>query len=226
MESISTRRVFEPDFRALRSKHFGSDCPPLHRREIVHRKGRFVCLNDLSARRAWGDDFLAFVRRHSYITITATLDRVEWREKHGESADEYQICLFNILERYFYFLRDCNSHGDIVAEARNEPENQNLRDAYRMFWLHGPYDISAADIQSRFCSRKIHIKPKTKDIPGLQFVDLIASALKRSHLHDQHRLPIDDFSDFQRQLLRYLWSHKMYRSDRGIRHGYGLKFRP
>lgn len=226
LECIYTRRVFEMDFRALRTKHFGPACPPLHRREIVHRKGPYAVLNNLGQRRAWGDDFLAFTRRHPFICISVCLDRVAWRERHGDAFDPYQICLFNILERYFYFLRDCDCIGDVFAEARNSTENDKLREAFRAFWEHGPYDIPAASIQERFCSKKIHLKPKTKDIPGLQFVDLIASAMKRSLLYEREVLPLDDFSEFQRKLLRYLWTHKTYRSDKGKMQGYGLKWRP
>lgn len=226
MECVYTRRVFEPDFFQMRTNHFGENCPPLHRREITHRKGTFECLNDLGKRRAWGDDFLSFTRRHPFCVICVTLDRVAWRERHGDSFDPYHICMFNILERYFYFLKDCDCIGDVYAEARNPSEDQKLREAYKSFWRHGPYDIPSEAIQKRFCSRKIHLKDKKRDIPALQYVDLIASAMKRSLLFDQGVLPIDDFSKFQRKLLRYLWAHKTYRSDKGQRPGFGLKWRP
>lgn len=226
MECRYTRHVFEPDFHEVRRHHFGDDCPPLHRREIVHRKGRYSSLENLANRRAWGDAFLSFTRRHSFTAITVCLDRIAWRAKYGDKEDPYQVCIFNILERYFYFLRDCDCIGDVYAESRNRTDDQALRDAYRTFWMHGPYDIPAAYIQARFCSRKIHLKPKSKDIPGLQYVDLIASAMKRSILHHHGVIPIGDFTHFQRNLLRYLWAHKVYRSDRGNREGYGIKFRP
>jgi len=226
LECVYTRRVFEPDFRQIRTNHFGANCPPLHRREITHRKGMFACLNDLGKRRAWGDDFLSFTRRHPYIVISVTLDRVVWHARHGDKFDPYHICMFNILERYYYFLKDSDCVGDVYAEARNRAENEKLREAYKSFWTHGPYAIPAASIQRRFCSKKIHLKEKSRDIPGLQYVDLIASAMKRSQLFEQGILPIDDFSEFQRKLLRYLWSHKTYRSDKGNLFGYGLKWRP
>lgn len=226
MECTYVRQVFEPDFKTMVVNHFGEDCGPLHRRELVHKQGRFAVLSDDSKRRAWGDDFLSFSRRHYFSSLTVCLDRVEYTRKYGRKFDPYEKCMEEILTEYFNFLKSCDCVGDVYAEARNIKADESVRKAYKQFYEHGPFEVANLEIRERLSSKKIHIKPKSKNIPGLQFVDLLASALKRSVLFRGERLKINDFSQFQRHLLRYLWSHKVMRHDKGPTGGTGIIWLP
>lgn len=221
---------FRPDFDRLRVKHFGSPPPILHRRKLVHAFPPFEHLkNDQKARNSWGNDFLCFLRKHPFVLFTVTLDRVAWRNKYPRlDLDPYHIITFNMLERYFYFLRAVDASGDVFIESRDQGgrRDKKLSAEYRKFYTDGPYDISAADIQSRFCSQKLKIFSKSKDIAGLQLADLLAKPCMEASLVRAGHKDLSGLSEHKRSILRILQTHRWYRSDFRKITGYGMVFRP
>jgi hypothetical protein len=61
--------------------HYDPDEPPvvLHRKDIVHTIGPFWRLQNDTRRRAFDQDLLEFLARHSYLVIGVVIDKVAHR---------------------------------------------------------------------------------------------------------------------------------------------------
>lgn len=222
--------ILRPDIDALKIKHFGTRSLILHRRKIVHGYPPFEHIKaDKRSRDAWGNDFVAMLRRIPFIFFTVTLDRLKWREKYPNlEEDPYHVVMFNLLERYFYFLRDADAVGNVMIESRDQggPRDKRLKEAYVDFYTKGPWDISGASIQQRLTSKELSVVPKRKNIAGLQLADMLAHPALKGMLVRHKRLQVSDVSDYQRTIIRILEAHRYYRSDKGEKRGYGQKMRP
>jgi hypothetical protein len=185
----------------------------------------FEALKDPDKRAAWGRDCLTFLQQHDFTVITVTIDKMEFYRAHPQWNDHpYHLCMFDLLERYFYFLHKKNARGDVIAEGRSKPADELLRQAFRKFYDEGARFISADKIQNAFACKKLKVLLKSSDCIGLQIADMLArpSFLAcKVWYRDEWGL-----SDFTRVIARILEKSKYYRSRAGQKHGFGRVWRP
>jgi len=173
-------RVVVPRIESLR-KPFYSDYdlrPPLHLTDIMSAKNDFSALAEPAVRERFNRDFLSLLGDVDYKIVTVVIDKNRHQDKYVTPAHPYHYSLACMLERYVKFLKQANSKGDVMVEARGKKEDQLIREVYEEFYQKGTYFAKSEDIQARLTSGKIKLKTKSYLIHGLEFADLIALSSK------------------------------------------------
>ena len=220
--------TFEPGFRVLRKKHFGllrhGKPPILHLRKIKKAEGHFAALINAERREAWQRDCLSMYKRAKYHVVTVSVDKIAFYYHHQNwDGDVYGLLVGNAIERFFYFLRGRGT-GDVMAEAINGDCDKRLRELYTGFYETGTEHISSDRLQSVLSTREIKIKPKNKDIDGLQFADLLASTSFNHCRRIYANGP--DYDPFAMSVAEVLEQEKFYRDPSGNPNRYGRVWRP
>ncbi len=221
--------TFVPNFRDLRSKHFGlnkNNKPPvLQRRAILGKEGKFSALDNTNNKRKWDADCLQMYRQHNYHVITVCIDKVAFYFRYPKWREEiYLLLIQNALERYYYFLKSRKGVGDVMAEAIGLKPDRALSARYERVYQNGTLDLKAAELQSVLTSKEIKIKPKKDDIAGLQLADLLA---KPSFDHCRSiYADVPAPRGFVSSICAIMEDEKYYRQTNGQIDGYGRIWRP
>ena len=227
LETEYYRTIFQPEMERLKQKHFphNPDEPViLHREDIINRKGPFWRLRDKNKEKDFNEDFLQFVKEQDYRIITVVIDKKTHIERHGEVAyHPYHYCLAVLLERYCGFLNFYDAQGDVLAERRGGTEDKQLKVAYKGLFNGGTRYRGIGFFQKALTSSEIKLKPKWKNIAGLQLSDLLAYPSKQEILVEEQR--IDDPGDnFGKQIchnIQVKYNKQVYE---GRIKGYGKIF--
>lgn len=225
------RLRFEPGFDALRKRHFGprvdGSLPILHLRKMKNPnpQGPFAPLLDSEKRRLWERDCLRMYRIADYNAIAVCVDKIAFYAAHPNwTGSIYEMLVGNAIERYFYFLRSKGT-GDVMAEATNGPLDKVLKDMYAKFYEHGTDHIKPEKLRPVLTSKEIKIKPKSENIAGLQFADMLASTCF-SHCKRLHSGG-PDYDPFSMTVAEIIEESKFYRHPKtGDPKGYGRIWRP
>lgn len=226
------RQTFEPGFDSLRERHFGRGAnghlPILHLRKMKNpsQHGPFAALSNNEYRERWEKDCFSMYQRAQYTVVSVCIDKVAFYAANPSwERSIYELLVGNAIERFFYFLRAHNATGDVMAEATNSSLDRQLKDLYLGFYNNGTQHISAQSLQNRLSSREIKIKPKSENVQGLQFSDLLASTCF-SHCK---RIYADgpEYDEFAMKVANLMENEKFYRHPTsGNPHGYGRIWRP
>jgi hypothetical protein len=84
-----------------------------------------------------------------------------------------------LMQRYCAFLNHVNRTGDVMAESRGRTENELLAGAYQHTYAHGDMFHRADWYRRVLTSNQVKLKPKDKNISGLQLADVLAHPLKQ-----------------------------------------------
>uniref|UniRef100_A0A7V3ZID5 DUF3800 domain-containing protein n=1 Tax=Dictyoglomus thermophilum TaxID=14 RepID=A0A7V3ZID5_DICTH len=219
---------FYPTLENLKRKHFNShpdDPVILHRKEIIQNKGRFSILKEPQKREAFDRDLLQFLREMEYVIILIVMDKKAHLEKYRDLAfHPYNFSLAIMLERYFFFLKDCNARGDVMIEGRQKKEDEELKEAYRKIYSEGTKQVKDLEFQRVLTSKEIKIKNKTHNIAGLQICDILAYPLKKCFLIEKGLLEEISKDEFNYKIYKTV-EDKFYSKD-GKVEGYGKKIFP
>lgn len=223
------RTTFEPSFNRLKARHFGlrqnGETYGLHLRRMKKAETPFDCLANDCCRERWEADCFSMYSRASYSVITVCVDKVAFYAAHPNwNRGIYELLVGNAIERYFYFLRNKGSQGDVLTEACNPELDKQIDELYTKFYNNGTEHINRILLQNRLSSNKIKIKPKAANVAGLQLADLLAatcfSHCKRIYING------GDFDPFAMKVADLIESEKFYRDSSGNPHRYGRVWRP
>ena len=224
------RTTFHPQLELLKQKHFpyNPDEPIiLHRKEIINRSGSFWRLRDKEKDAAFTEDLFQFLKDQKYCIITVVVDKNSHVRRHGTTAyNPYHYCLMVMMERYCGYLKFHNVRGDVLAESRGATEDRLLKAAYQHIYDNGTFYRDSDFFQSTLTSHEIKLKPKTKNIAGLQIADLIAYPSKQEILINYDRCsdyPEDSFEVKFCKCISNKYNQQVYQ---GIVTGYGKIFIP
>lgn len=224
------RTTFHPQFELLKQKHFphNPDEPVIfHRKEIINRNGSFWRLRDEEKDNAFTEDLLTFLKEQKYTVITAVIDKNSHVRRYGKTAyNPYHYCLMLMMERYCGYLKFQNGKGDVLAESRGKAEDRLLKAVYKNIFNNGTYYRDSEFFQKTLTSKEIKLKPKTKNIAGLQVADLIAYPSKQEILvyYDRCNKNIEDkFGEKICECIQFKYNTQVYE---GRRIGYGWIFLP
>ena len=215
----------------LKLKHFGAKEIILHRRELVSAKPPFEALLDPDARKRFDDDFLKIVNNTKYYVISVAIDKKALVDKYGilHARDPYALALEFLLQRYLYWLQEWHSkyektyghiYGDVMAEARGKGEDRITKQTYIEIYNGRGYN-PLHDVHDFFSSKEITLKPKSANIAGLQFVDLLAHPARRYILMKNDLAPDIKSSSYEQKIVDILVESKFRRDEKDIIEGTG-----
>ena len=209
------REIFEHD----------PDSPIIfHRKELSNRGWPFIALRDPKTELRFNEKMLSLLAGLEYRVFTAVIDKQAHLNLYNVwHKNPYHYCLEVLLERYVLVLRDINSTGDVMAEARGRKFDMQLEKNYTRLYENGNNHISGAIFQKHLTSRNLKMRRKDCNIAGLQFADLIAhpSARYARSIYAGGVAPIN----FPGKIIEILIENKYHRF-RGKINGSGIKWLP
>jgi hypothetical protein len=182
IESDYYRTVLHKLFEDLKQTNFphNPDEPLIvHRDDIIKRKWEFKVLNDPSKNALWESSLIDFIRTAQFQIITIVIDKKNHISYYGVKAHHpYHRCMELMLERYRGFLHSTCGLGDVMVESRGGTEDMLLKRKYRSIYNNGTAWIPEEEFKKALTSKELKVKPKEKNITGLQIADLLAHESK------------------------------------------------
>jgi len=110
-----------------------------------------------------------------------------------------------------------------MAESRGGTEDLKLKSAYQKLYKQGTSQRDLEFFQRALTSSEVKIKPKSANIAGLQFSDLLAHPSKQEILIEERRIdePTDNFGKQICQCIQAKYNQQVYQ---GRIKGYGKVF--
>jgi hypothetical protein len=229
---ISDHPQLTSDLNTIKIKYFGSPDIILHRREIISACPPFSALSDPAIRENFNQDILCLIEKTDFRIISVLIDKKVLFDMFGFKAqDPYALALEYLMQRYQYWLQDyCKNksmcYGDILAESRGGSEDITTKNTYQQIYEGKGYNpLKDADIYYSSC--EIKLKPKKKNIAGLQFVDLLAHPARRYILTRYNLATNLKQSSYEQRIVDILVKSKFRRNkiSKSI-DGYGIAIYP
>lgn len=188
-------------------------------------RGSFGRLTYPVARASWEAGCISMFRRASYWVISAGVGKIAFYHRHPDwTGSIYELLVETAIERYVAFLKDRGA-GDVVAEATNSSLDDDLRRLYRRLYSQGAQREPSDALRRLLTSSEMKIKPKHKNIVGLQMADLLASTC----FNHMKRIYVDgpDFGPFAMRVADLIEDEKFLRCPQtGEPDGFGRIWRP
>ena len=211
--------VLTHELNNLKLRFFHSTEIILHRREIISAKGPFECLVDPDVRDRFNKDVLDIILKTRFRVISIVIDKLALVEKYGilNAKDPYSLALEYLMQRYQYWMQAyAQRHwinepfGDILAEARGGGEDRLTKLTYEEIYK-GRGHNQLKNAEQYYTSSQIKLKPKSANIAGLQFVDLISHPARRYILISNGFGQDFKTSSFEGEIVEILVKHKFRR---------------
>lgn len=157
-------RSLRDQLKRLKQDHFPYDPDRpliLVRNRIVNREWPFGLLRDPIRNNEWEKNLLNFLRLSEFRLATVIVNKRVHCERHGEFAyDPYDWCMEILVEKYCKFLTARKAVGDAMAESRNKPSNEQLKQAYARVWQNGTHYLTASAVQAALTTKQLKIEQK------------------------------------------------------------------
>lgn len=229
VEANHMLNVIQPEMGRIKRKYFQTDpdIPVIfHRKELVNKRPPFSTLRDPKVEAEFNGELLDALERWQYKAVTVVIDKKALIEQYVVLVyHPYHYCMEVLLERYFRILEAGGNRGDVMVEHRNRREDAKLENSFRRLYDFGTDYVSGERFQTFLTSRNLKIKPKEKNIAGLQLADLIAHPSRREILLE-NKLIDDPRRIFGDEICEILRASKYHRSSQGRIRGYGKKLLP
>lgn len=147
----------------------------LHEHEIRKPKGPFTILFDADVRERFMGDLSRIIADAPFQIIATYIRKDEFRKKHGDAENLYNVAVRSCLKRLYGFLEDAGQERcvtDVIFERRGKKEDNELELEFRRVCDEEnprgaplPFSIVLASKQINSC--------------GLQLADLIARPIGR-----------------------------------------------
>lgn len=182
IESNYYKDIFHPMLYSFKAKFIPGypddpqgDALCLHRKDIIKKQNGFEFLNDETIHIAFDQELMGIVQNSEYRVVSVVIDKLAHLNTYGTFHNHpYYYCLNVLLERYLLFLETVRGKGDVLIEARDKKKDKELKRIFENTYLHGTSYIRSERFQQALSSQTIKIKPKEKDIYGLQLADIVA----------------------------------------------------
>ncbi len=218
--------MFQARLELLKAKYFKHDPDEpviLHRTDLINKRGVFHVLHDPEQEQQFNQELIQLIRDTHFRLIAVVIDKQSHQNRYGPFAwHPYHYCLTTLLERYCGYLNHFNRCGDVLAESRGGSEDLQLKEAYKRIYGAGTIQREAAWFQRALTSHEIKLKPKSKNVAGLQLADLIAHPVKQEILVERGVIGLKpSFGQQICQALAPKYNRHVYS---GEVEGYGKKF--
>ncbi|MBL4717580.1 MAG: DUF3800 domain-containing protein [Erythrobacter sp.] len=196
----------------------------LHRSEMGGKKGLGRVLTARGNRAEFEDAFIEFLTQAEITVITVTLDRVGFYYKHeGWTGEPYEMCAYNMFERYCLFLHHRKAQGKVTVEGRNPTEDDKFKAGFQSLCDSGNRFMGSARIRRLLGHTPIAVAGKHEDIMGVQIADFLCQPLLEASIKRFRGKGGTD--DFNKRMMHAVWP-KLYKSRIGRINGAGLVWRP
>lgn len=175
---------------ALKKKYWPNDFEPiiLHTDDIKKASGKFSILRNPETRKEFDKDLLEILSEMQFTIICVVLDKLAQKNKYTTCYDPYNFSLEVMLERYCGYLKNVvRSQGDVMCEARNPNLDKKVKKRYIEIFRKGNDKRPKEFFQGSLTSDQIKIKPKIKNIAGLQISDMVGYPIKQKILFEKNR---------------------------------------
>lgn len=174
-----------------------------HRKDMMHARGPFWPLRDVSVRRRFDARLLALIDGANFWAVAIAIDKGACREvSHWRMRHPYHVGLMLLMQRYCRRLQAFGNVGDILVEARgrsrNKGENKLLCEAYAHIWKQGSLFLPSDMVQGTL-GPELLLETKEANLAGLQLADILAHPGMRESLRE-HGVPVNDLPPVTRQL--------------------------
>ncbi|MBM3887844.1 MAG: DUF3800 domain-containing protein [Verrucomicrobia bacterium] len=216
-------RRFQERWEAMKRSFFRGDPDEpivLHRKELMARSGIFGVLEDEAKRAEFDAAFLEIVRATPFVGLIVVIDKASHLGQYSDPVNPYHFCLVALLQRYCFWLG--SRRGDVMGESRGKVEDQQLKAAYEALYAGGDWHNDADFYQARLTSREIKLRPKHKNIAGLQLADLLAHPCKHRCLINHGVVGVTE-SPFGKQVADLYWQ-KLRKRRNGVTKEWGEIF--
>jgi hypothetical protein len=214
-------------FDTIRSDHFGhTPLRPIvmHRVKLNSGRGIYENLRDENARIAWESDFVGLLGLADYSVISVTLDKVAFYYHHPKWVGEpYDLCAFNMIERFCLFLRHKKAIGTVHLEAINPKPDQLFKEAFARFSTEGSRYFGKSEARHLLGHSPANLWQKNDDVIGCQLADFLCQPMLEASIA-RYVGPIKT-SDWHKKIVTWSWS-KLYRGKHNKIDGCGLVWRP
>lgn len=221
------KEILTPELENLKSSFFNShpDEPIIfHRKELVNKKFPFNRLKNPEIEISFNENLIQKLSAWEYTIITVIIDKHEHKQQYNVwRYDPYHYCLAIILERYYKFLTDISSVGDVMIESRGGNEDKKLRKSFLKIYNEGTNFISSENFHKVLTSKELKVKPKSANISGLQIADLIAYPSRRFGFYI-FEISQDNRKTFNDKVIDAI--KEKYFNKKGWIKGYGIKLLP
>jgi len=171
-DDVITRRLAE-----YKRRLFGQTDLILHTADIVRRQGPFRKLTEKAFRDQFYRETNALMKALEYKVVACAIRKDQHLDQYGLVAmDPYLLSLRILVERFAFEVGETQT-GQIIAEARDETLNNELRLAWIDIRTRGTEFVSPAEVRARIT--ELHLREKTQNIAGLQLADLLVSPIGR-----------------------------------------------
>jgi len=222
------REALHPLFEDMKRRYFAShpDDPVIfHRKELCNQRAPFEALADRGVREEFDRELMGLIGDGEYTVITVVIDKLEHLSRYEFwQEDPYHYCLKVMLERYTLWLRGHDLRGDVMAESRGGKEDRRLKLEYTRIFRSGTENIPHTRFLERLTSSQLKVRPKSANVAGLQFADLIAHPSHVSTKARRHGKPLPD--NYGGRVAAILEATKYRRGYQGRIWGYGRKWLP
>ncbi len=221
------REEFVPTLESFKRDFFDPDEQViLHAKDIIQRRVAFHILRSKDIAARFDAGLIDIISNADYRVINVVIDKKSHIERYGESAwHPYHYCLLVLLERYCLFLSKHRARGDVMAESRGKTEDNELKKAYKRVYEDGTRFKSDKFFQQYLTSKEIKIKPKEKNVAGLQLADILANPLRKYTLIRNGEMSEPEYSDrFWVRIVEAVKPKLDCREGDGCVDGYGLVF--
>jgi hypothetical protein len=220
-------RILHKDIENLKKKYLGShpdDPIILHRKDMINRRYPFQALKDENVEDKFNTELLALFEKWEFTIISVLIDKKEHENKYSTwKFDPYHYCMEIIIERYYRFLLDRQSIGDVMFESRGGKEDTRLKRSFSTIYEKGTNYINGEEFNKIFSSKELKVKPKSANISGLQVADLLAFP-SRKFIFDYYGLNQSDKVTFNDNIIEII-KPKYFKRGNKIE-GYGFKILP
>jgi hypothetical protein len=215
---------FQEAWEAMKRRFFkGDPDEPIiaHRKEIMSRSGPFSPLGSPAILGKFNAAFLSLVGATPFVGLVVVIDKPAHLGRYSNPLNPYHYCLVALLQRYCFWLGQRT--GDVMGESRGTMEDERLKAAYLALYEGGDWHNRADFYQARLTSKEIKLKPKPKNIAGLQLADLLAHPAKQRCLL-RNGISTQE-GEFGQQVADALWK-KLYHCSDGKTEGWGEVYIP
>lgn len=202
-----------PIMDGIKYKYWNHRNVIFHSVDIRKQRGVFNVLRDAETRNNFMNDVSAFVSSLDYKIIAAGIHKSDHSRTYVTPGNPYGLTLEFIMERLYYYFRSSANKCLLIAESREEADNQRLYQVFERLMQNGNENLRSHQFQN--CITDLKFVPKVHNENGSQLTDLIVYPVARKIISRAQ-----GYQSYQ------AIKSKFYSKPNGDFWGYGLKAFP
>lgn len=201
---------------AFKIHHFKSKNIILHSREIRKCEAPFNILMNPKTKKTFYKDLDNLISSLKFTTLASVIIKNKLCSKYSDPTNPYSLSLQFIMERFLYYLEECDDVGYFSVESRDPKSNTNLLNTFTEIINNGSGSGAHYIAPERFQKRiqKMDFVTKKQNQNGHQIADLVAYPIAKYGLSKNKLNPAFEIIK------------PKFRSKNGRISGYGLKIFP